>query len=879
MPRNCNSFMRFCLVLFALIVCSVSVFAQPSSENSSELSSELEQALAALPEQTQTLESTLEQQQRQLKSIDQQRTEIETKIDHVHHVLTLLNEQGKWLSFSTELGSSLREQLLTLPKKIIYQPIDTDIAELKVNQLHHNNLLNQQQKLVQTIKDSAFSNTIKKTETAKVEQQIQLIKQIINQYDTIILNLTRLKIGNEQLNQALNEVSDATHRYFFWVANVPPIKLNFIHLLISDLTLFISIDTSEQLLAALQTMFESPGFMLLFLISMVLVFVQFKLKSRFTDFIDRISNKVGKVTIDRYRLTLEVIAYSLLMAIPFPFLWACLGYGLQLDWHFPVANAIGYGVNCAAPILWIFMISARFAAPKGLFIVHFGWDEQRVRLALRYYKMSIWGLIPLIIIVTSIEYYNNQQFAPTIGRLCFILLCLMLVFMSNTLHRAKVPLYIDKHGLSENLLNRVLWFILLVAPWLAIIASVLGYLSTSEALLGRLEASVAIWLALLMSYFLIRRGMWIKKRKIEFERAKQKRLERSAQRAKNNEEDQTTADLEEPIINLDEISAQSLHLVRSVILMIALICMIVLWSELHSAFSFMENIKLWVTTTNINGVESEEYITLSSIFISILTLLITVQLVKNLPSLLELVVLQHLDLAPGSGYAIITLTKYTIILIGGVTTFSFIGLDWSKIQWLIAALGVGLGFGLQEIFANFISGLIMLFEKPIRIGDTVTIRNLTGKITKINTRATTIVDWDRKEIVMPNKAFITEQLVNWSLSDGVTRITLSIPATIEADSELVTQLLLEAANECELILDDPSPEVFLVDIQAGIQIFEIRLFAAEIGHRMQVRDQVHKIIIKKYHEHHLTLPYPPLQTNFEALGLQSGRRVFSAGSL
>ena len=96
-------------------------------------------------------------------------------------------------------------------------------------------------------------------------------------------------------------------------------------------------------------------------------------------------------------------------------------------------------------------------------------------------------------------------------------------------------------------------------------------------------------------------------------------------------------------------------------------------------------------------------------------------------------------------------------------------------QWFVTAMGVGLGFGLQEIFANIVSGLMILFEKPIRIGDTVTIRDLTGSITRINTRATTLTDWDRKEIIVPNKAFITEQFINWSLSDTVTRIVLTIP--------------------------------------------------------------------------------------------------------
>lgn len=157
------------------------------------------------------------------------------------------------------------------------------------------------------------------------------------------------------------------------------------------------------------------------------------------------------------------------------------------------------------------------------------------------------------------------------------------------------------------------------------------------------------------------------------------------------------------------------------------------------------------------------------------------------------------------------------MLIGGLVGFSMIGIEWSKLQWLVAALGVGLGFGLQEIFANFISGLIILFEKPIRIGDTVTIRDLTGSVTKINTRATTISDWDRKEIIVPNKAFITEQFINWSLSDSVTRVVLTIPAPSEANSEEVTQILLTAAQRCSLVIDNPAPEVFWLTCSRGFK--------------------------------------------------------------
>ncbi|RFY49009.1 miniconductance mechanosensitive channel MscM, partial [Salmonella enterica subsp. enterica serovar Enteritidis] len=231
------------------------------------------------------------------------------------------------------------------------------------------------------------------------------------------------------------------------------------------------------------------------------------------------------------------------------------------------------------------------------------------------------------------------------------------------------------------------------------------------------------------------------------------------------------------------------------------------------------------------------------ILVAILVIIITAQLVRNLPALLELAILQHLDLTPGTGYAITTLTKYSITLIGSIVGFSLLGIEWSKLQWLIAAMGVGLGFGLQEIFANIISGLMILFEKPIRIGDTVTIRNLTGNISKINTRATTLTDWDRKEIIVPNKAFITEQFINWSLSDSITRIVMTIPAPADCNSEQVTNVLLEASKRSTMILDNPAPEVYLVDLQQGIQIFELRVYAAEMGHRMPARHEIHQNIL------------------------------------
>ena len=828
------------------------------------------------------LKNRLNWQKEQLDYITTNQNTILAQISHVQNTLVTLDEQGEWLSFSTALGETLRLQLLNLPEKPKPQAIDADIAEAKVQQLNDNNFLKQLEQYSNLANSKLDYRKINEYRQLLREQR-DLLKTLMSGYDTIILELTKLKIANSQLISAIDSVNDAAHRYFFWVADVNPISTSFMIDLAKDTayTLF-SVDTLSQIYNASLDIIKSP-LILFLLLAAFAVYIDFKAKPKYNQYLEKTALRVGKVTQDSFSLTIKVVIYSLLMALPIPILWAIIGYLMQANWQYPAVVALGYGVNAAAPILWGFIISAYLASPKGLFIAHFGWTAQQVRSAMKYYQLSVWVVIPLVMIVMSFEQYNNRQFAATIGRFGFILLCFALVFMTNAIHRAGVPLYIDKKGSGDNLLSRILWLIILSAPWIAIIATCFGYLSTAQVLLGRLEASVTTWFALLVIYFLIRRWMWIQKRRIEFDRAKQRRIDRLAQRAKSEDEHTTSVNnqdaIDEPVIDLDVISAQSLQLVRSIIAMIALISMILLWSELHSAFAFMDNIKLWRTKAIINGTEVEQYISLSSLFIAILVLMITIQLVKNLPALLELGILQHLDLTPGTGYAISTVSKYIILMVGCMIAFSFVGIDWAKIQWLIAALGVGLGFGLQEIFANFISGLIMLFEKPVRIGDTVTIRDLTGTITKINTRATTIVDWDRKEIVMPNKAFITEQLVNWSLSDAITRIVLTIPATIEANTQLVMDILLKVAKQSEYVLNDPEPQVFLVDIQEGIQLFELRMFASEMSHRMPLRSEIQQLIIKEYRQHDLVLPFPPLQTNLESCGRKTGRRTYTVGTI
>jgi potassium efflux system protein len=131
-------------------------------------------------------------------------------------------------------------------------------------------------------------------------------------------------------------------------------------------------------------------------------------------------------------------------------------------------------------------------------------------------------------------------------------------------------------------------------------------------------------------------------------------------------------------------------------------------------------------------------------------------------------VFSHLRLDRGSGYAITATIRYVIVLVGVILAARGLGLAWSKVQWLAAAVTVGIGFGLQEIFANFVSGLILLFERPLRVGDIVTVGETSGVVSRIQIRATTIRDWDNRELILPNKTLITGGFLNWTLSDSIT---------------------------------------------------------------------------------------------------------------
>jgi potassium efflux system protein len=188
------------------------------------------------------------------------------------------------------------------------------------------------------------------------------------------------------------------------------------------------------------------------------------------------------------------------------------------------------------------------------------------------------------------------------------------------------------------------------------------------------------------------------------------------------------------------------------------------------------------------------------------------------------------------------------------------------VQWLAAAITVGIGFGLQEIFANFISGLIILFERPIRLGDIVTVGDISGNVSRINIRATTITDFDRREFIVPNKEFITGKLLNWTLTDPVTRVLVPVGIAYGSDVALAEKLLLKIAGENPHVMKDPPPRAIFWSF--GDNSLEFRLYV-HIPRRNIYLDMLHGLttaIDREFRHANINIAFPQRDIHFHPAG-------------
>jgi potassium efflux system protein len=448
------------------------------------------------------------------------------------------------------------------------------------------------------------------------------------------------------------------------------------------------------------------------------------------------------------------------------------------------------------------------------------------------------------------------------SRLLYLALMIVLAVSFRPLAHPKSGVAASYYRLNpDNWLSKLrwAWYALAVgAPLLLCVLSLLGYLYTSLILTSLMVDTIWLALGLVVINLVVLRWIALTHRKLALKLVLKEREAQKAAREEETEEDSEgeLPAFEETPLDLDEVDSQTRKLLRWGLLIVAAVVGWGIWSEVFPAFQLFDQVSLWSQTVVVDGVETIVPVTLGDVLLALFVAAATVVASRNLPGLLEFAILQRLSLDTGSRYAIITLSRYVVVTAGIVSVLNIIGWNWSQIQWLVAALSVGLGFGLQEIVANFVSGLIILFERPIRVGDTVTVGQLSGTVSRVQIRATTITDWDRKEIIVPNKAFITEQVVNWTLADPITRVVVPVGISYGSDVELAQKVMEDTLHTLPLVLDEPEPQVFFLGFGDSSLDFSLRVFSRQLSDRLPLMHAVHNAIFKALREHDIEIPFP-----------------------
>jgi small-conductance mechanosensitive channel len=249
-------------------------------------------------------------------------------------------------------------------------------------------------------------------------------------------------------------------------------------------------------------------------------------------------------------------------------------------------------------------------------------------------------------------------------------------------------------------------------------------------------------------------------------------------------------------------------------------------------------------------------LTLKDLFLFLVTLLAAWLLSRFLRFLLHEEVLPRFSLARGVDYAITTLCTYAALLIGFFVALGTLGIDLNRASLLAGAFGVGVGFGLQNIVNNFVSGLILLFERPIQVGDTVQIGDLTGVVDRIGIRSCTVRTGLGSEVIVPNGTLISDRVTNWTLSDQLRRIDLSLGVGYGSDPERVLAILVEVAQAHPNVLPLPAPTALFSGFGPSALNFQLSAWTNQPDGWVQVRSELGISLYRRFQAEGIEIPYP-----------------------
>ncbi len=538
------------------------------------------------------------------------------------------------------------------------------------------------------------------------------------------------------------------------------------------------------------------------------------------------------------------LAATVGLALPLPVLMQIAGlllHGPEETTGF--ARALGDTLHASAPLLFALSATAWLLDRRGIGVTHLGWDPTALAFSADTLRRFTLVFMP-VILLAALNGLDHAPFAnrESLGRVMTALSMLVLAAFLSRLLRLQSPIMqrvARRTPRGWPVQFHAVWFAAVLAVPLGVAAlAVAGYFLAAGYFVNRIVRTMFFTAGALLLYGLA--ALWVQVERARY--AKRPGATHAAAAASPAPGGGISLPAQHPVADIAALGEQTRALLDVGVTLLLLVAMWWVWGDSLPVLSQIGDYVLWTYTETVDEKAVTHPISVGSVFAALLIAGATAIAVRNIGALLEVLLLQRLDLQPDASYAIKVTTGYLTAAAGIMLAAKSLGIGWSDVQWLVAALGVGLGFGLQEIFGNFVAGIIVLIERPVRIGDVVTIGDVSGTVTKVRARVITLVDFDNKEVLIPNKSLITDRVTNWTLSSQTTRLLLKVNVASESDLALAQRVMLESLERNADVLRDPPPRVFFVGFDAGANVLEVNAFVGSFSKRQRVQHEIYLAI-------------------------------------
>lgn len=809
------------------------------------------------------LSQYLLEQTEKTNTLTQDELRMRNVLDNLTQTQRTIDEQISALQGTLVLSRIIQQQKQKLPTNLNIQGLSKQIADLRVqifditqkrNELYDidayiSKIEQDENKSFTPAEKTQLTNLL--TERRKVGSD--LIKSLNNQLNLAI----SLELTQQQITQISDQIQSKLDQQSFWVKSNNPINLDWFKKL--PMSLKAQFDGIGKKLG-FPTNFDNLPYLLTYVfILFVIGGLIFKFKESIKQRLAVINGEINTLRSDSQWHTPLALFYTALLSLSGTlwFLAACqlLGFFFvknpQEFWEWSLSMA-GYW--------WFFSFVLAILRPNGILVRHFGFAKESAASLQDVTKRIIVSVVLLLNTSIFSNVMDTGLANDVLGEInTIVALLFCIVIIAPRFVRTEKSLNSSVTDQRDRTLLKIMRVLLQLVPVILIALVALGYYYTALNLITHIINTYIAWVVWSLVRHTIYRGITVASRRLAYRRLQEKRQQKQQDLNDGSPSDDVVVITEqEEGLALNEVRSQLLRFADLFIWTALFAIFYYVWSDLVTVVSYLRDITLWQQTSTTEAGVVTETISLFNLIVALIIVVITYILVRNIQGILEILLFSRVKLSQGTPYTITTLLTYILVAVGGAWAFSTLGMSWSKLQWLFAALSVGLGFGMQEIFANFVSGIILLFERPIRVGDTVTINDVTGTVAKIRIRAITMIDPDRKEVIVPNKSFVTGQVTNWALSNTVTRLVVSVGVAYGSDLELVKRLLLQAANELPTVLRDPEPRALFLNFGASTLDHELRVYVGQVADRNDTLDALNRRVNELFAENNIDIAFNQL---------------------